>query len=167
MASIAFKGCVISPDGSLVAYWTDSVIRLCTSHSVSDRSSQDNTSLQYVLEDNDCFLKTVGLTDKYLVASTTRRNFDVSLLGSSRCSTKSNSNLNQCYIFDLKQGMSSDASLNYPYRISLSPPGIEKVAISPNSEGLACILRHEEDQGQPGSLFYASLPAMVRVAKRM
>lgn len=147
-SSVAFKGCVISPDGSLVAYWTDSMIRLCTSHSISDRSSEDNEGLEYHLEDNDCFFKTVGLTDQYLVASTTLRNFD-------------------CYIFDLKRGTSPDASLRYPYRVSLAPPGIEKVAISPDSEGLACTLRHEEDEGRPGWLFYAKLPEMVKAAKRL
>ncbi|KAK3693402.1 hypothetical protein B0T22DRAFT_420686 [Podospora appendiculata] len=147
--SEAYKGCAISPDGSLVAYWTDVKISLYTSQSLSaGEGDVVSPAAEHLLEAPNCIWKSIGLTHKYLVASTTGANF-------------------QCYIFDLQRGPAVDAHLDHWYRLDLAPPEIHNVAISPDSKVLACILRDREGEEQPGSLFVApSIPELIKYAKR-
>lgn len=76
----AFKGCAVSRDGTLVAYYTDTMIALHTSQSLSHTGTGnlDPSGAEYVLEDRECFWQCITLTSKYLIASTTKPNFDVS-----------------------------------------------------------------------------------------
>jgi hypothetical protein len=75
------KGCSVSSDGSLVVYWTDTNLKLYTSVSISRRLTGrhiETTSAEHDLENSGYFWKSVRVTDEYLVASTTKMNFDVS-----------------------------------------------------------------------------------------
>jgi hypothetical protein len=77
-ASEGYKGCEISPDGALVAYWTDVKISLFTSQSLpSGERNVVTAAAEYVLEITDCIWKSVSLTQRYLIASTTGANFQV------------------------------------------------------------------------------------------
>ncbi|KAK8138792.1 serine/threonine protein kinase [Apiospora sp. TS-2023a] len=145
----AFKGCAVSRDGTLVAYYTDTMIALFTSESLSHTGTADldPSGAEYVLEDKECFWQCISLTSRYLIASTTKPNFD-------------------CYIFDLKRGPSVDVSLDHFNRVSLPLPEIQKVAISDSSKWLACIVRHEEGEREPGCLFYSDIPMLVEFARR-
>ncbi|KAK5993766.1 hypothetical protein PT974_07203 [Cladobotryum mycophilum] len=145
----SFKGCVISPDATLVAYWTDIKISLYTSQSLMPRDGQREghelmPAAEYPLKETDCFWKSVTLTNEYLIASTTGRSY--------------------CYIFDLEAGTAVDATLDHLYRIALPFPEIYRLAISPDSETLACVLRHEDGDRHPGTLLYASVPDLVALA---
>jgi hypothetical protein len=74
-----FKGCEISPDGSLVAYWTDNKIELYTRQSLPLREG-DNvtpTSSYSLAKSENCIWKSISLTQRYLVASTTGSSFNV------------------------------------------------------------------------------------------
>ncbi|KAK3335227.1 kinase-like domain-containing protein [Cercophora scortea] len=147
--SEAYKGCAISPDGSLVAYWTDVKISLYTSQSLSaGEGDVVSPAAEHLLQAPNCIWKSIGLTHRYLVASTTGANF-------------------QCYIFDLQRGPAVDAHLDHWYRLDLAPPEIHNVAISHDSKVLACILRDREGEQQPGSILVApSIPELIRYAKR-
>ncbi|KAK0630326.1 hypothetical protein B0T17DRAFT_636267 [Bombardia bombarda] len=147
-ASESFKGCEISPDGSLVAYWTDVKISLYTSQSLTSREGYIATpASEKVLDAPNCIWKSITLTKKYLIASTTGASF-------------------QCYIFDLQRGVAVDAQLNHWYRLVLPPPEIHKVSISPDSQVMACILRHEEGDNEPGWLFVASVPKLIKLLRK-
>lgn len=77
-ASEGYKGCEISPDGALVAYWTDIKISLFTSQSLpSGERNVVTAAAEYVLEITDCIWKSVSLAQRYLIASTTGANFQV------------------------------------------------------------------------------------------
>ncbi|KAK8049389.1 Sec34-like family protein [Apiospora phragmitis] len=145
----AFKGCAVSRDGTLVAYYTDTMIALFTSESLSHTGTGGLVlaGAEYVLEDKECFWQCISLTSRYLIASTTKPNFD-------------------CYIFDLRRGPSVDVSLDQFDRVSLHMPEIQKVAISDSSKWLACILRHEEGEREPGCLFYSNISTLVEFTKR-
>ena len=73
-----FKGCEISPDATLIAYWTDLEILLYTSQSLSPGTGDKITSgSRHKLTAPNCIWKSVALTKEYLVASTTGSNFQV------------------------------------------------------------------------------------------
>ncbi|KAH8697600.1 hypothetical protein BGW36DRAFT_169975 [Talaromyces proteolyticus] len=146
-----FKGCQISPNGTYVAYWTDIKISLYTSHSVSlQNQNLVKPAAEYSLESEymNCIWKEIALTQRYLVASTTGANF-------------------QCYIFDLEAGRSVDPSLNYWYKVSLFHPEISKLAISPDSKALACVLRDKEEGENKSSLFLAPMSELIRIGKKL
>jgi serine/threonine protein kinase len=75
-----FKGCEISPDGTLVAYWTDTKIALYTSQSLSSGNAFEATpASDYSLgESENSIWKSISLTEKHLIASTTGSTFNVS-----------------------------------------------------------------------------------------
>ncbi|KAL2841864.1 kinase-like domain-containing protein [Aspergillus pseudoustus] len=136
----ALKGCQISPDCSFIAYWTDRKISLFSAHSpLSTRGTTLEPEAEYTLEEENCFWKTIRLTSKYLVASTTKVTF-------------------LCYIFDLEHS-------NFDNLYMIEPPlsAISKLAISPDSRTLACVLRASEDARKPGSLFVGSVLDLIRM----
>ncbi|KAL2812741.1 kinase-like domain-containing protein [Aspergillus granulosus] len=134
----ALKGCQISPDCSLIAYWTDRKISLYSARSTpSTRGATLKPEAEYTLEDENCFWKTIRLTSKYLVASTTKVTF---------------------HIFDLEHG-----NFNNRYMIGPALPAVSKLAISPDSRTLACVLRASEDARKPGSLFVASISYLISI----
>ncbi|KAK3381856.1 hypothetical protein B0H63DRAFT_435372 [Podospora didyma] len=144
----AFKACKISPEGSLVAYWTDVKISLYTSQSLySSKGDEAVPAAEHLLVATDCILKGVCLTQKYLVTSTTGANFN-------------------CYIFDLQRGTSVDASLDHWYRLTLPLPEIHRLSISPDGKTVACILRDKEGEQNPCSLFTASVADLIKYSKR-
>jgi hypothetical protein len=79
--SEAFKGCAISPDGNLVAYWTDDKISLYTSESLRLQNLHTaSPASNYLLEtkyNTTRMWKAIALTQRYLVASTTGGDFQV------------------------------------------------------------------------------------------
>jgi serine/threonine protein kinase len=72
-----FKGCDISPDGTLVAYWTDKKISLYTSESLSRRTVEPVSHYELGEADSKSIWKSVSLTQRWLIASTTSSNFNV------------------------------------------------------------------------------------------
>ncbi|KAL4945255.1 hypothetical protein BDV06DRAFT_45168 [Aspergillus oleicola] len=135
-----FKGCQISPDCSFVAYWTDRTILLYSGHSLNSSRGEAIASVgQYSLESENCFWNSVRLTEKYLVASTTSTMF-------------------HCYIFDLQDG-----GLYKEHLVVLrQQPAIAKLAISPDSQTVACALRSSEDDRKPGALLVLRLKEFCR-----
>ncbi|KAL4742688.1 hypothetical protein BDV11DRAFT_210919 [Aspergillus similis] len=126
----AFKGCQISPDSSFIAYWTDRKILLYSTLSLNSAPAGSVSCVgTYTLQRDDCFWHSVRLTRRYLVASTTQATF-------------------HCVIFDLQ----TQHSLNDPYPVELPQPAIRKLAISPDSRILACVLRASDNDRNPGSL---------------
>ncbi|KAL4811756.1 hypothetical protein BDW67DRAFT_148678 [Aspergillus spinulosporus] len=126
----AFKGCQISPDSSFIAYWTDRKILLYSALSLSYAPAGSISCVgKYTLQRENCFWHSVRLTKRYLVASTTQATF-------------------HCVIFDLQ----TQHSLKDPYTVELPQPAIRKLAISPDSRILACVLRASDDDRKPGSL---------------
>jgi hypothetical protein len=73
----------------------------------------------------------------------------------------------QCYIFDLDRGNSVDASFDHLYRITLPSREITRVAISPDSKTVACILRYDEDEQITGSLLRAPVSELISIAERL
>lgn len=79
--SDVFKGCKVSPDGNMIAYWSDSKISLFAP------SSSENADEEFlkVLGDHSLeslgstsrFWKAVCLTNRYLIATTTGNIFNV------------------------------------------------------------------------------------------
>ncbi|KAK8021109.1 Sec34-like family protein [Apiospora arundinis] len=161
----AFKGCAVSRDGTLVAYYTDTMIALYTSESLSHTGTGDldPSGAEYVLEDKDCFWQCISLTSRYLIASTTKPNFDTFPRYVRNTYVI---HLPKCFIFDLRCGPSVDVSLDHFDRVSLPIPEIQKVAISYNSQWLACIIRHEEGEKEPGFLLYSDISTLVEFTKR-
>ncbi|KAJ5994331.1 hypothetical protein N7451_010055 [Penicillium sp. IBT 35674x] len=135
-----FKGCGISPDGYIVAFWTDFKISIYTSNSLPIVGANEpipvvRSAGEYTI--SDCIWKSVSVTDKYLVASTSGGNFE-------------------CYVFDFQKGHSPGESLHYPRHTSLqSLPEIKRLALSPDSETIVFILRDPNDENKPGTLYRA------------
>ncbi|KAL4783305.1 kinase-like domain-containing protein [Aspergillus varians] len=141
----AFKGCQISPDCSLVAYWTDHRILLYSAQSVQSIRGGSITPVgEYTLDRNDCLWDSIRLTERYLVASTTSATF-------------------HCYIFDLEK----DGDLNHRYVAALPQPAISKLTISPGSQVLVCALRSAEDNRKPGALLILHLGVFSRMHSRL
>ncbi|KAL5001031.1 hypothetical protein BDV10DRAFT_25730 [Aspergillus recurvatus] len=138
----AFKGCHISPDGSFIAYWTDRKILLYSALSLNSAPSGSISCVgEYTLERDDCFWHSVRLTKRYLVASATQATF-------------------HCVIFDLQ----TQRSLNVPYPVELPLPAIRKLAISPDSRVLACVVRVSDDDRKPGSLLIYRLEEIDQIS---
>jgi hypothetical protein len=76
------KGCEISPKGILVAYWSDHKIKLYNELSLPFQMTLEEPRpidpyAEYTLELDNCIWKSVALSEKYLIASTTGANFQV------------------------------------------------------------------------------------------
>ncbi|KAK5653979.1 hypothetical protein OQA88_7655 [Cercophora sp. LCS_1] len=143
-----FKGCDISPDASLVAYWTDVKILLYTSQSLSPRQANAVAPVaSRKIEETGCIWKTVVVTQKYLIASTTGPSFS-------------------CFIFDLHRGEAVEVTLDHWYRLTLPLPEISLLALSTDRKTLACVLRHKDDERRPASFFTASIERLIEYAKR-
>ncbi|KAJ4165546.1 hypothetical protein LMH87_007175 [Akanthomyces muscarius] len=137
-----FKGLVISPNANSLAYCTNGKIVLYTSESLSVTEGHASTPpSEWNLTDTECFLQSLCLTKRYLVASTMGKN--------------------SLYIFDLEGGRQVDLNLTSMYRISLDVPTITNIAISPNSKTLVFVMKNETNMRGPGTLVYASLPGMI------
>lgn len=82
--SDVFKGCKVSPDGNVIAYWSDSKISLFTPSSVSNADGDFlKTFGEHSLESlgsTSRFWKAVCVTNRYLIATTTGNIFNVSLI---------------------------------------------------------------------------------------
>lgn len=77
----AFKGCEISASGSIAVFWTDKKISLFTSLSLSATGTDTvKPAAEYTLAERGCIWKSVSLTDRVLVASTSGGKFQVSHL---------------------------------------------------------------------------------------
>ncbi|KAL2850435.1 kinase-like domain-containing protein [Aspergillus pseudodeflectus] len=140
----AAKGCQISPDSSLVAYWTDREISLYSVDSLSFAVGNVRQSQQkYTLESQSFYWRSIRLTEKYLVASTTEPTF-------------------HCYIFDL-----GERNLTNPYEVEQPWPAISKLAISPDSGTFLCILKASDTAGKPSSLFAVPILRLIRIAKQL
>ena len=77
----SFRGCTISPDGSLVACWTDRLILLCTRDSLH-RAGNDRFSSKRELKDRGTVWQSISLTKEHLLASTTSSNVSATQSGS-------------------------------------------------------------------------------------
>jgi hypothetical protein len=60
-----------------------------------------------------------------------------------------------------------DANFDHRYLITLPYPEIKRLAISPNSQTLACVLRDKEEEENPGSLFLAPIAQLMSSAERL
>jgi serine/threonine protein kinase len=67
----AFKGWAISPEGSLIAFWTDSKISLYTSESLHPDDTRVKTLVpEFTLDDTGAIWKSISLTENHLIAFT-------------------------------------------------------------------------------------------------
>ncbi|UNI16539.1 hypothetical protein JDV02_002966 [Purpureocillium takamizusanense] len=139
-----FKGCAISPDANVLAYWTDDTIVLYTSQSLATRERHTVTyAADWTLPntDCDCFLKHVCLTSKYLIASTAGRS--------------------RLYIFYLLGGDSVDYNFSKLHRLVLQLPAISKIAISSDSVWVALTARASTNPRDPGVFLYATVRDLI------
>ncbi|KAJ5107215.1 hypothetical protein N7456_003890 [Penicillium angulare] len=131
----SYKGCDISPDGSVIAFWTDNRILVYMSQSLNDSEITPVASWELKGDIRTRILKSVSLTERYLVAST--------------------SGSFQFYLFDLQKTSTSIlGSHTLIDHSNLSE--ITNLAISPNSKTIAFILRGnmEDDEESRSRLLY-------------
>ncbi|KAJ5765990.1 uncharacterized protein N7511_003606 [Penicillium nucicola] len=141
----AFKDCDISPDGSIIAFWNDFTIWLYT-QSCERIVGQDLYPVAEFLLDKNSeprrFLKSLSLTDKYLIVSLSGNDF-------------------QCNVFDLRRdkrrNKSANINLKHYQRVSLHLPEIKEVAISSGGQIMAFIVRDKERDDNPGSLYIGNV----------
>ncbi|KAL3441636.1 kinase-like domain-containing protein [Aspergillus insuetus] len=140
----ASKGCQISPDCSLVAYWTDREIFLYSVDRLPFAVGNVRQAQQaYTLESQSFYWRSIRLTTEYLVASTTEPTF-------------------HCYIFDLGK-----CNLTNPYVVEQPWPAISKLAISPGRRRtLLCILKDSDTAGKPSTLFAVPILSLIRIAQQ-
>ncbi|KAJ5633582.1 hypothetical protein N7528_001424 [Penicillium herquei] len=133
-----FKGCEISPDGSVVAFWTDNTILIYTSESfLGSKDPKMRPAATWVLKNQleSRMLKSIALMEDYLVAST--------------------SGSFQYYLFGLQDGNTPSSSLeNYRLNDRADLPEIARLAISPDGATIAFALRGDE-KNPFGALYYA------------
>ncbi|OAA64898.1 Protein kinase-like domain protein [Cordyceps fumosorosea ARSEF 2679] len=143
-----FKGLAISPNANCLAYCTNSKIVFYTSESLSLTEEHASTlpSEWNLPNEECCFLQSICLTNRYLVASTTGKNF--------------------LYVFDLEGGLHVDLNLTTVYRVSLDGLAIRSLAISPNNKTLAFVMRDESKMRGPGTLVYTSLPGLIALIRQ-
>ncbi|KAK0719271.1 hypothetical protein B0H67DRAFT_149719 [Lasiosphaeris hirsuta] len=144
-----YKGCDISPDASLVVYWTDIKLSVYTNQSLPPREGPRRVTpaAEHTLEETNCIWKTAKVTRKYLIASTSGGSFNL-------------------YIFDLQRGDSVDITLNYLSRLTFLAPEIHTLSISADSKTIACILQDREEDNNPGTLFTAETSELLKLVKR-
>ncbi|EED20717.1 conserved hypothetical protein [Talaromyces stipitatus ATCC 10500] len=138
------KGCEISPRGDLVAYWSDNQIRLYNELSLPPQVTFGeppvvSPAAEYTLGLTDCIWKSVAVTDRFLIASTTGAVF-------------------QCYVYDLV--------FIRQYRITLQLPEISRLAISPDSRIMACVMQSKEEGQECGSVFIVPIEELIQEAPR-
>ncbi|KAF9872799.1 ankyrin repeat protein [Colletotrichum karsti] len=143
------KGCKIAPKGTLLVYWSDTRLFLFTSLSAArDEESTISVADDYSPVGSTFFWKSVALTERYLIATTTGGTFN-------------------CYIFDLEAGNSVDADLKTCYRVSLPFPEINNLSISPDHQNMVCTLQDMENDRLPGSLFQARVTELIESGQKL
>ncbi|KAJ5512547.1 hypothetical protein N7463_002099 [Penicillium fimorum] len=136
----SFKGCEISPDGTVIAFWTDTTISLYTAQSLKQRGIEGaRSAAEYSIKTPEYRWKSISLTRKHLIAATSGGTF-------------------QCYIFKLRKGLVGvDVNLRYGERISVPTlPEIKKVALAPGGQTIACVVSDKDEGHNPGSLYIGS-----------
>ncbi|KAF0320827.1 ankyrin repeat protein [Colletotrichum asianum] len=137
------KGCKISPNGTILVYWSD--YRLILFTSLSAPPNDEETLIpagEFPLGGSAFFWKAVALTERYLIATTTGGTFN-------------------CYIFDLEAGQSVNADLKTCYHVSLPHPEVNNLAISADHQVMICTLQNMENERLPGFLFQARVSDLV------
>ncbi|QQK43247.1 Serine/threonine-protein kinase STK [Penicillium digitatum] len=139
-ASEPFKGCEISPDGTVIAFWTDTKLSLYTSQSLQQESADGiRSAAEYPIPTVGCRWKSISLTSRRLIASTSGGPV-------------------QCYIFKLPVGPYVDANLRPSDRVSLPTlPEIKKLALAPGSRRVACIVGDKVEDQNSGSLYFGDI----------
>ncbi|KAJ5923408.1 hypothetical protein N7454_008653 [Penicillium verhagenii] len=134
-----FKGCEISPDGHIVAFWTDFKITIYTSNTLPLADVAEPTPVAKsaaVFTISDCIWKSVSITDRYLVASTSGANFEVGDPESE-------------FIHSIKAQF-----LTHKYSVTflISKEGPRK--------SIVFILRDTDDENKPGTLYRAPVTSV-------
>lgn len=134
------KGCEISPQGTLVAYWSDVTIKLYNELSLPSKMGSGAPQIiqpaaEYGLKLADFIWKSVVLSEKYLIASTSAASF-------------------QCYIYETRRLT--------PYPINLQLPGIRNLAISPDSKMLACVIQGKEEGQDRASVLIVPIMDLIQ-----
>ncbi|CAI0645367.1 unnamed protein product [Colletotrichum noveboracense] len=142
-ADDTLKSCKISPNGTMLVYWSDYRLILFTSLSAPPESEETlKPAGKFSLGGSACFWKAVALTERYLIATTTGGTFN-------------------CYIFDLEAGESVNADMNTCYHVSLPHPEVNNLAISADHQVMICTLQNMENERLSGSLFQARVLDLV------
>ncbi|CAI7603511.1 unnamed protein product [Penicillium glandicola] len=136
----SFKGCEISPDGTVIAFWTDTKISLYTSQSLEQEGVDvAKPAAEFLIPTQEYRWKSISLTRRHLIASTAGGTF-------------------QCYIFKLRTGPHMDVNLINPVEVSLPTlPEIKKVALAPGSQKLACVVSDKNGDQNPGSIYFGHI----------
>ncbi|KAJ5307026.1 hypothetical protein N7508_006041 [Penicillium antarcticum] len=136
-----FKGCEISPDGSIIAFWNDFTISLYTQSFGRTEGENLHPVAEFSLRKTGeprRFWKSLSLTSTYSVAILSGIDFP-------------------CFVFDLRRDIrrnkSRNISLEHSTHVSISLPEIKEVAISPGGQKMACIVRKKDKGDSPGSLY--------------
>lgn len=153
-----FKGCEISPDGTVIAFWTDIKIFLYTSQSLEQEGvSGVRPAAKYPIPTPGCRWKSISLTKRNLIASTSGGTVQVRLfiLAYLCFYSRLMGFKRKCYIFKLSN---MDTNLRPSVRVSLPTlPEIKKVALAPGSQRVACIVSNEDEDQNSGSLYFGHL----------
>ncbi|KAK1638668.1 kinase-like domain-containing protein [Colletotrichum phormii] len=144
-----FKGCKVSPDGSIIAYWSDSDISLFASSSTPNAEGDfleniGGRSLE-LLGSTSRFWKAVCLTNNYLIATTT-------------------GNIFNCYIFKIGQGAGADSSPKNHWHIRLpTVPEVYIMAMSTDQQSLVFVVENQEDESLSGSIFHVRIEDLIEM----
>ncbi|KAI1457953.1 kinase-like protein [Annulohypoxylon moriforme] len=139
----AFIGCSISQSGVVIAYWTREWINLYNAQSFFPfKGKEINKVAQHKLGEAGEW-KSVKLTEKYLIASTTgpKPHF---------------------YLFDMDRYDRSGLWFNRIYEIALptsSQNGVYQIAISPGGKTIACVAPQDENTSW---VYYADIQNLLR-----
>ncbi|RBA14599.1 serine/threonine protein kinase [Fusarium proliferatum] len=157
--STRFKDCRSSPNGQLIAYWSEKAIMVFDRDTMVSRTNSSSTSHislritstdnvrdralrkvgEHLLTGGSCW-KSLGLTDSYLVAVTIE--------------AESSEPAYQCYVFDIK----SDQTLQRYNKFTLPYPGFHSLAASPTEDAIACILNDNDQASLLTAVIDMSLP---------
>ncbi|KAJ5305036.1 uncharacterized protein N7443_004696 [Penicillium atrosanguineum] len=141
------KGCAFSHDGTLMALWTKKTLSLYTSHSLRGNDPRGNDPRVTTLvstfqldntndETNRVDWTSISLTERYLIGL--------------------NSGVkHQCYRFALLNGPAADANLDRHKKFTLPLSEVFQLAISPESQTMACVVGDLNGDQTPCSLFLA------------
>ncbi|SCO05512.1 uncharacterized protein FFB20_12344 [Fusarium fujikuroi] len=153
--STRFKDCRSSPNGQLIAYWSEKAIMVFDRDTMVSRTNSSSTSHislritstdivrdralrkvgEHLLTGGSCW-KSLELTDSYLVAVTIE----------AKCS--------ECYVFDIK----SDQTLQRYNKFTLPYTGFHSLAASPTEDAIACILNDNDQASLLTAVIDMSLP---------
>ncbi|SCN92180.1 uncharacterized protein FFE2_07299 [Fusarium fujikuroi] len=157
--STRFKDCRSSPNGQLIAYWSEKAIMVFDRDTMVSRTNSSSTSHislritstdivrdralrkvgEHLLTGGSCW-KSLELTDSYLVAVTIE----------AKCSEPAY----QCYVFDIK----SDQTLQRYNKFTLPYTGFHSLAASPTEDAIACILNDNDQASLLTAVIDMSLP---------